>query len=61
MEVIVILLPLSLLLAGSFIAGFVWMTRKGQYDDLDTPSLRMLLDNTEYNNKELTPEKKELK
>lgn len=61
MEVIIILLPLSLLLAGSFIAGFVWMTRKGQYDDLDTPSLRMLLDNTEINNKELTPEKKELK
>jgi cbb3-type cytochrome oxidase maturation protein len=61
MEVIIILLPLSLLLAGTFIAGFIWMTRKGQYDDLDTPSLRMLLDNTEFNNKELSPKKKDLK
>jgi cbb3-type cytochrome oxidase maturation protein len=61
MEVIIILLPLSLLLAGTFIAGFIWMTKKGQYDDLDTPSFRMLLDNTEFNNKELSPKKKDLK
>lgn len=61
MEVIAVLLPLSLLLAGSFIAGFVWMTKKGQYDDLDTPSLRMLLDSTEQTNKEILTRKKELK
>jgi len=61
MEVIAVLLPLSLLLAGSFIAGFVWMTKKGQYDDLDTPSLRMLLDSTEQTNKEILTRKKDLK
>lgn len=44
MEIVYVLVPLSLLLAGFFIAGFIWMTKKGQYDDLDTPSLRMLLD-----------------
>ncbi len=44
MEVIVILIPLALLLGLFFIGSFIWMTRKGQYDDLETPRLRMLLD-----------------
>lgn len=47
MEVIKILLPLALLLGGFFIAGFIYMTMIGQYDDLETPALRMLLDNDE--------------
>jgi cbb3-type cytochrome oxidase maturation protein len=44
MEVITILIPLALILALTFIIGFIWMTVKGQYDDLETPALRMLLD-----------------
>lgn len=44
MEVIVILIPLALLLGGLFIAGFIWMTKKGQYDDLETPRFKMLLE-----------------
>ncbi|MBC7714737.1 MAG: cbb3-type cytochrome oxidase assembly protein CcoS [Rhizobacter sp.] len=44
MEIIKLLIPLALLLAGFFIAGFIWMTKKGQYDDLETPGLRMLLE-----------------
>lgn len=44
MEIIVFLIPIALLLAGFFICGFIWMTRKGQYDDLETPGMRMLLD-----------------
>lgn len=44
MEIIVVLIPLALLLAVFFIGGFIWMTKKGQYDDLETPSLRMLLE-----------------
>lgn len=44
MEVIVILIPLALLLAAFFVGGFIWMTKKGQYDDLETPSYRMLLE-----------------
>lgn len=44
MNVIVILLPLALLLAFTFVAAFVWAAGRGQYDDLDTPAHKMLLD-----------------
>jgi cbb3-type cytochrome oxidase maturation protein len=44
MEVIIMLIPMALLLAAFFIGGFIWMTKKGQYDDLETPGMRMLLD-----------------
>jgi len=44
MEVITILLPLAMILTFTFIGSFIWMTRKGQYDDLETPKFKMLLD-----------------
>lgn len=44
MEIIVFLIPLALLLGAFFVGCFIWMTRKGQYDDLETPGHRMLLD-----------------
>lgn len=44
MEVLPIVIPLAILLALSFIGGFIWMTVKGQYDDLETPAHRMLLE-----------------
>lgn len=44
MEIIYLLLPLSLLLAFAAIAGFVWATRAGQFDDLETPAQRVLFD-----------------
>ena len=44
MDIIVVLIPLALLLAGFFIFAFVWSARKGQYDDLETPRFRMLLE-----------------
>lgn len=45
MEIIPFLIPLALILASIFIGGFVWMTMTGQYDDLETPGHRILLDN----------------
>jgi cbb3-type cytochrome oxidase maturation protein len=44
MEILNFLIPLALLLAAFFVIGFIWMTKKGQYDDLETPALRMLLE-----------------
>lgn len=44
MAVIYILLPLGLLLGAGALAAFVWSTRRGQLDDLDTPAIRMLDD-----------------
>jgi cbb3-type cytochrome oxidase maturation protein len=51
MEVITILIPLAILLALFFIFGFIWMTAKGQYDDLDTPAMRILLEDNKLKNK----------
>lgn len=44
MEIIIVLLPLALLLGGFFLFSFIWSAKKGQYDDLETPRFRMLLD-----------------
>lgn len=44
MEIIVVLLPLALLLGATFIGAFIWSAKRGQYDDLETPKFRMLLE-----------------
>ena len=44
MEIMPFLIPIALILAVFFIGGFIWMTKKGQYDDLETPRHRMLLE-----------------
>jgi cbb3-type cytochrome oxidase maturation protein len=43
-SVLYLLLPLALLLGAVVIAAFVWTVRSGQYDDLDGPPQRMLMD-----------------
>lgn len=62
MEIIYFLLPLVIALAFVFMAGFVWMTKNGQYDDLETPAHRMLLDDQKITLKNLhiTPSIKDL-
>lgn len=44
METVFVLLPLALVIAGIAVGFFVWAATSGQYDDLDTPPLRMLFD-----------------
>jgi cbb3-type cytochrome oxidase maturation protein len=44
MEVIYIVLPLAVIMAGIAVFAFLWAVRKGQYDDLDTPPHRILHD-----------------
>jgi cbb3-type cytochrome oxidase maturation protein len=39
-----VLLPGALLFAGGALALFFWALRAGQFDDLDTPPLRILLE-----------------
>jgi cbb3-type cytochrome oxidase maturation protein len=46
MNVIVILISFSLLVAGFFLAGFIWAVKSGQYDDRYTPSVRILFDDS---------------
>ena len=44
MNILLVLIPLSLLLLGAAIWAFVWAVKGGQYDDLDTPPLDILVD-----------------
>ena len=44
MSVIYILLPAAALLAAAGVAAFIWAVRRGQFDDMDTPAIRMLHD-----------------
>jgi cbb3-type cytochrome oxidase maturation protein len=51
MSVIIILVIISVIVAGSFLAAFIWSVKKGQYDDDYTPSVRMLFDDQISENK----------
>lgn len=44
MEVIILILPFALIIAAAFVISFVVAVKKGQFDDLDTPAYRILLD-----------------
>ena len=47
METIFVLLPLALLIAVIAVGFFIWAARTGQFDDLDTPAVRILFDDDE--------------
>lgn len=44
MSTLYIVLPASLALALAAVLAFRWATRRGQYDDLETPAWRAILD-----------------
>ena len=46
MNALFLLLPLALLIAGIMLALFIWAVRSGQFDDLETPAMRVLFDDT---------------
>lgn len=44
MSIIFLILPVTLLLSICAVAAFAWATRAGQFDDLETPAIRLLHD-----------------
>lgn len=44
MTVIIVLIIISIVVAGGFLAAFLWAVRSGQYDDTYSPSVRILFD-----------------
>jgi cbb3-type cytochrome oxidase maturation protein len=44
MEVMLVLIGFSLLAAAGFLVAFIWALRRGQFDDLTTPAIRMLFE-----------------
>ena len=57
MNIIFLTLGVSIAIAVLFLTAFIWATKKGQYDDLTTPSERMLID--DYEIKQTKKEDKE--
>jgi cbb3-type cytochrome oxidase maturation protein len=47
MNIIHLMVPMALMLGGGFLVSFIWMARHGQYDDLETPAHRILLEDEE--------------
>ncbi len=47
METIFVLLPLAPLIAAIAVGFFIWAATSGQFDDLETPAVRILFDDEE--------------
>jgi len=44
MTVLFVVLPLAVVLSGLAAVAFAWAARRGQFDDLATPAVRLLSD-----------------
>jgi cbb3-type cytochrome oxidase maturation protein len=44
MEIIILLISISVVIAGGFLLAFYWSFKSGQYEDTYTPSVRMLFE-----------------
>ena len=46
MSIIILLAIIGILVAGGFLTAFLWAVKSGQYDDTESPAMRMLFDDT---------------
>lgn len=60
MSVLYILVPLAVLLASTGVAAFFWAVRTGQFDDVETPAIRILLDDEQINQQQPPENKKNM-
>jgi cbb3-type cytochrome oxidase maturation protein len=44
MRIIHLMVPMALMMGAGFLGAFIWFVRKGQFDDLETPAHRILLE-----------------
>ena len=54
MSIIFVLIIISVVIAGGFLLVFFWAAGSGQFDDLYTPSVRMLFDEQVNANPEIS-------
>lgn len=45
MSAIILLIFIGIIVAGGFLAAFIWAVRSGQYEDDYSPAVRMLFEN----------------
>ncbi len=48
MDILYFLIPLGLLLLGLAVWAFFWAVGSGQFDDLDTPAMRVVMDDDSH-------------
>lgn len=53
MSVIIVLLFVSICIAGGFLFSFLWSVRDGQFDDIESPAQRILFE-TKHNKENKT-------
>lgn len=58
MESIYLLIPISVLLVFGIALAFWWSVRSGQFDDLEGPGFRILMDDDQLNSEEKPQEEK---
>ena len=56
MNIMYLLVGCSILIALGFLLAFIWSVNSGQYDDSETPAMRMLMDDIQVK----SPEEKEV-
>lgn len=47
MNIIYLVLPLALLVVLLALGAYVWAARSGQFDDLDTPAIRVVVEDAD--------------
>lgn len=57
MSVLWVALPVALMMASGAVAAFLWVVRSGQLDDLETPPIRILLDDESKSSSTVRTEK----
>jgi len=50
-SVLYLVVPLAIVIAAITVGAFVWAAKRGQFDDLTTPALRALQDDSEVRKK----------
>lgn len=58
MEILYLLIPIALLLVAAMVGAFLWAARSGQFDDLEGPAHRILMDEDEPRERPPTPKDK---
>ncbi|MCF6358229.1 MAG: cbb3-type cytochrome oxidase assembly protein CcoS [Draconibacterium sp.] len=61
MNIFYLLIGVSLFAALIFLGAFIWAVRNGQFDDNETPSIRILFDDEPTVNKETETKKEQTK
>lgn len=47
MSILYVTIPLAILLAAAGVWAFIWASRSGQFDDVETPASRAVFDDEE--------------